>query len=158
MRGPSPGHDESAPNHIGSGRYDPGRFQRLWFFGLRSRAAACLRAGLVFLAAPFRGDADVFGEEAARAGFAAGAAAFTDFRFAVGLAALAGRATFAGFSAFTSGRTAAVTFMVCFGGATVLVFLRTSLPVGSAGAAAAAGAAGGVEFVLPLGRPPFRAN
>jgi hypothetical protein len=83
-------------------------------------------------------------------------------RFDTGFAALEGRAAFADFSDLLAGACAAafsVTFSDCFVGAAAdLVFLRISLPGGATGAAATAVTVGGVEFVLPFGRPPFRAN
>jgi hypothetical protein len=124
--------------------------------GFRSRAAACFLAGAAFLAAPFRADA-AFGDAFARARFSE-AAGLVTFRLAAGFGGLAVRTGFSCFSALALAVRAAVTFSPLFAGVTNFVFFKTNLPAGTEGAAVGVGTLGGVEFVLPFGRPPFRAN
>lgn len=156
MPRPSPGHDTKRPEPLARGALSTP--YRLRDFG-RSLAAACFLAGIVFFAEPLRGDAATLCTAFVRARFSAGAAALTVFRFEAVLAVFTGRPGFDGLSTLAGADGAAVTFSACFAGAVAnFGFFKINFPVGTAGAAAGAAMAGGVEFVLPFGRPPFRAN
>ena len=131
------------------------RRYRFRLFALRSCAAACFLA-FGFFAEPLR----ALGPAARLADFAttrpfAVAVFFVLARFAV-VAALV-LATLAGLSAFAAGVVDALTFSTPLGGDAFEV-LRTSFAGGAAGVTGAAGGATVTAFVLPFGRPPFRAN
>ena len=133
--------------------------QRLRPFAVRSRAAACLRRGADFFAEPFRAT----GALARRTGFPTAwgfeavrrfsLACLSDFFAVLALAALV---TLCGFA---DASMTAVTFSTLLEGVDFAVF-RTSLPGTAAGVGGVAVATGteATAFVLPFGRPPFRAN
>ena len=134
--------------------------QRLRPFAVRSRAAACLRRGADFFAEPFRAT----GALAWRTGLTTAwrfvavrrfsLACLSDFFAAV--VALTALATLCGFA---EAPMIAVTFSTLLEGVDFAVF-RTSLPGTAAGVGGVAVATGteATAFVLPFGRPPFRAN
>lgn len=139
---------------------DDATAQRFRPFARCSRDAACLRGAAAFFAEPFRALAvarfGVFGA----ADLLLGAAwCFFAVLFS-GFAATFGAAARALTRALGCGTAGAITFSEAFAGA-ALVGLRTSLPgagAAAAGAATAAVLAADAAFVLPFGRPPFRAN
>jgi hypothetical protein len=131
----------------------------------RSCEAACL-CGALFFAEPFRAGAEArlvaFTDALDLAGVRFSAVRFSAVRFS-GLLAATLLAAFRGaVRVFAGASTAAiaVTFSGAFVGA-ALLGLKTSLLVLTATACVATTAAAGAAeaaFVLPFGRPPFRAN
>jgi hypothetical protein len=130
-------------------------------FALRSRDAACFRGALVFFAEPFRA-----GAAARFAAFATGRLFFVAGRrlsaarlSVLGAGAVRGLAALATVRTFACALVEAVTFSAVFAGAVFVVF-RTSFAGGGAVLWVTTAGDGLAEaaFVLPFGRPPFRAN